>query len=48
MAAGGDAALVAFVEAYRRVEHAHAELWLAGASSPRALTDKLALMERPR
>jgi len=48
LAAGGDAALVAFVEAYRRVETAHAELWLADVSSPRALTDKLALMDRAR
>lgn len=48
LSATGDVGLAVFVEAYRRFEAAHAELWLASASSPRALTDKLALMERLR
>jgi hypothetical protein len=48
LAGGGDHALVAFVEAYQVYGEAQAELWLAGMISPRALTEKLALMDRQR
>lgn len=46
--AGGDAALAAFVEAYRRFDAARAFAWLTRMSSPRALADKLALLDRPQ
>jgi hypothetical protein len=44
----GDAALAAFVEAYRAVTPAQAQLWLARQSSPRALSEKLALLGQGR
>jgi hypothetical protein len=44
----GDAALAAFVEAYRAVTPAQAQLWLARQSSPRALSEKLALLGQSR
>ncbi len=48
MAAGGDVALAEFVEAYRLFDRPHAELWLARMANPRALVDKLALLEGAR
>ena len=44
----GDAALAAFVEAYRAVDPAQARRWLARRSSPRALAEKLALLGQGR
>ncbi|MBB5986079.1 hypothetical protein [Sphingobium lignivorans] len=48
MAAGGDAALVAFIEDYRRYTSDRAVSWLDRMSGPRALADKLALLDRVR
>ena len=44
---GGDVALAEFIEAYRDFDREQAEHWLIGMASPRALTDKLAMMDRP-
>jgi len=44
----GDAALAAFVEAYRAVDLAQARRWLAHRLSPRALAEKLALLGQGR
>ena len=46
LADGGDAALVDFVEAYRAFDAEHAVQWLLDRMSPRALADKLALLDR--
>ena len=43
---GGDLALAEFIEAYRKFDREQAEYWLIGMASPRALTDKLAMMDR--
>lgn len=43
---GGDVALAEFIEAYREFDRGQAEYWLIDMASPRALTDKLAMMDR--
>lgn len=43
---GGDVALAEFIEAYRAFDREQAEYWLIGMASPRALSDKLAMMDR--
>lgn len=43
---GGDLALAEFIEAYRDFDREQAEYWLIGMASPRALTDKLAILDR--
>lgn len=45
LAEGGDAALVAFVEGYRAFDAEQAMQWLLDRMNPRALADKLALLD---
>lgn len=43
---GGDLALAEFIEAYRDFDREQAEYWLIEMASPRALADKLAILDR--
>lgn len=44
---GGDEALARFLEAYRLVDMPHARQWLARATGPAALAEKLSLLDQP-